>query len=114
MDSSGQLNEYTEKLLFDDVIQCLAIGRVKIGALRAPYLAVGFSSNMVRVFSLQPNDCLKQICIQALPETPSSLCLCNVGTKITPNKHEKSNKKSAALNDAFEFNEVNLFIGTIF
>lgn len=75
LDAAGQLNEYTDRVTFESDITCLAIGTVPEGRQRARFLAVGLADNTVRLLSLDPEDCLQSLGMQALPASPSALCL---------------------------------------
>ena len=72
---SGQLNEYTERKEMSSDVQCMALGTVPAGEQRSRFLAIGLSDNTVRVISLDPQDCLQPLSMQALPATPESLCI---------------------------------------
>lgn len=56
-------------------MQCMALGTVPAGEQRSRFLAIGLSDNTVRVISLDPQDCLQPLSMQALPATPESLCI---------------------------------------
>ena len=56
-------------------VQCMALGTVPTGEQRSRFLAIGLSDNTVRVISLDPQDCLQPLSMQALPATPESLCI---------------------------------------
>ena len=53
----------------------MALGTVPAGEQRSRFLAIGLSDNTVRVISLDPQDCLQPLSMQALPATPESLCI---------------------------------------
>jgi len=72
---SGQLNEYTERKEMSSDVQCMALGTVPAGEQRSRFLAIGLSDNTVRVISLDPQDCLQPLSMQALPAMPESLCI---------------------------------------
>ncbi|MEN2497921.1 MAG: Splicing factor 3B subunit 3, partial [Marteilia pararefringens] len=110
IDAAGQLQEYTDKLQLNDLILCMSIGKVKVGDLRSPYLAIGLSSNVVRIFSLNTKDCLQQLCLQALPDSPNSLLLSNIGLSVEENA-TKGNSTSQKTQQSATFSELNLFIG---
>ncbi|KAB7499912.1 Splicing factor 3B subunit 3, partial [Armadillidium nasatum] len=81
MDPTGQLNEYTERKEMKSDVICMGIGRVTPGEQRSRFLAVGLSDNTVRVISLDPNDCLTVLGMQALPALPESLAIIEMGTQ---------------------------------
>ena len=79
MDATGQLNEYTERKEMASEVICMGLARVPAGEQRSRFLAVGLVDNTVRVMSLDPADCLSPLSMQALPDTPESLCLVEMG-----------------------------------
>jgi len=79
MDPTGQLNEYTERKEMTSEVVCMALANVPSGEQRSRFLAVGLADNTVRVISLDPNDCLTPLSMQALPATPESLCIVEMG-----------------------------------
>lgn len=79
MDPTGQLNEYTERKEMKSDVICMGVGRVPAGEQRSRFLAVGLSDNTVRIISLDPNDCLTLLGMQALPALPESLCIIEMG-----------------------------------
>lgn len=74
MTPQGNLVETERKELGGDV-SSLSIGDVPEGSLRNRYLAVGSYDKTVRVLSLDPEDNMKSLNMQALTETPESLLL---------------------------------------
>ncbi|CAF2309153.1 unnamed protein product [Rotaria sp. Silwood2] len=80
MDATGQLNEYTERKEMPGDIICMALGSVPEGEQRSRFLAVGLSDRTVRIISLDPQDCLNRLSMQALPEAPESLCIVEMKT----------------------------------
>lgn len=79
MDPSGQLNEYTERKDMSTDVVCMALASVPSGEQRCRFLAVGLADNTVRIISLDPNDCLTPLSMQALPDSPESLCIAEMG-----------------------------------
>ena len=75
MDSTGQLNEYTDRKDMNCDVICMGLGAVPLGEQRTRFLAVGLADNTVRIISLDPQDCLTPLSMQALPATPESLCV---------------------------------------
>lgn len=63
-----------------DVV-CMALASVPSGEQRSRFLAVGLADNTVRVISLDPNDCLTPLSLQALPDAAESLCIAEMGGK---------------------------------
>eukprot|EP00771_Trimastix_marina_P003755 gnl/Trimastix_PCT/513.p1 GENE.gnl/Trimastix_PCT/513~~gnl/Trimastix_PCT/513.p1 ORF type:complete len:1198 (+),score=474.09 gnl/Trimastix_PCT/513:94-3687(+) len=74
LDVSGQLVEIDKKDLGAEVA-CLEIGPVPPGRQRSRFLAIGGFDNTVRVLSLDPEDCLQMLSLQALQSQPESLCI---------------------------------------
>lgn len=60
-------------------VLCMALGSVPAGEQRYLFLAVGLSDNTVRIISLDPTECLSPRSMQALPSSPESLCLVEMG-----------------------------------
>lgn len=75
MDTSGQLNEYTERKDMNTDVICMALASVPVGELRTRFLAVGLSDDTVRIISLDPKDCLSPLASQGLPSPAESLCI---------------------------------------
>ncbi|XP_037069404.1 splicing factor 3B subunit 3-like [Pollicipes pollicipes] len=79
MDTTGQLNEYTDRRTMSSDVVCMALGSVPQGEQRSRFLAVGLTDNTVRIISLDPSDCLAPLSMQALPAAPESLCVVEMG-----------------------------------
>ncbi len=75
MDTTGQLNEYTERRDMNADVVCMALASVPVGELRTRFLAVGLSDDTVRIISLDPKDCLMPLASQSLPSPAESLCI---------------------------------------
>lgn len=60
---------------FGSSITALALPAIEEGRLRAPYVAVADSNNVVRILSLQENQLFSQLSIQALRTHASSLSI---------------------------------------
>ncbi|KAI9090485.1 CPSF A subunit region-domain-containing protein [Phlyctochytrium arcticum] len=75
LDQSGQLNEYQERKEMAGAITSLSIGPIPDGRQRSPFLAVGCDDNTVRVLSLDPDNCLQSLGMQAVSYTPVSLAM---------------------------------------
>ena len=73
MDPSGQLNEFTERMEMESEVTSMAVAAVPPGLQRSRFLGVGCADNTVRMVSLDPQDCLQPLSMQALPATPESL-----------------------------------------
>ena len=73
---SGMLNE-VESRFFETEISCLDIGEVPEGRQRCRFLAVGYADKTVKIMSLDPEQCLSRISMQALPAQPDSVSLIN-------------------------------------
>lgn len=80
MDVTGQLNEYTERKEMPGDILCMALGTIPEGEQRSRFLAVGLSDSTVRILSLDPQNCLERLSMQALPAIAESLCIVKMNT----------------------------------
>jgi len=74
LDTMGQLTDVDKKFLGREVA-CLEIAPIPYGRQRSRFLAVGDWENNVRIFSLDPDDCLQSLSLQNLPTHPESLSL---------------------------------------
>ncbi|KAF0988259.1 hypothetical protein HZS_5237, partial [Henneguya salminicola] len=75
LDENGQLNEYSERREMPSGVLSLALGPIPPGQMRSRFLAVTLADQTVRMVSLDPNDCLQPLSMQALPATAESLCI---------------------------------------
>ncbi|BFZ54154.1 pre-mRNA-splicing factor rse1 [Savitreella phatthalungensis] len=75
LDADEQLNEYEERKDVGGNVTALAIGAVPEGLLRNPYLAVACDDSTVRVLSLDPDNTLESLSLQALTAPASSLLM---------------------------------------
>jgi len=82
LDALGQLLEVDKKFMGREVA-CLDVGQIPEGRQRARFLAVGDWDNTVRILSLDPEDCLQSLSIQALPTHPESLCISEMTDAVT-------------------------------
>uniref|UniRef100_A0A1B6GN54 Uncharacterized protein n=3 Tax=Cuerna arida TaxID=1464854 RepID=A0A1B6GN54_9HEMI len=79
MDATGELKEYdTHKEMASDVV-CMALGNAPSGEQMSRFLAVGLADNTVRIISLDPDDGLSPLSMQALPAAAESLCIVEMG-----------------------------------
>ncbi|KAJ7117934.1 CPSF A subunit region-domain-containing protein [Mycena crocata] len=78
LDLDGQLNEYQEHKATGTRILTVGLAEVPEGRQRTPYLAVGCEDQTVRIFSLDPEQTLANLSIQALISPPSSICIIEV------------------------------------
>uniref|UniRef100_A0A914WK62 Splicing factor 3b subunit 3 n=1 Tax=Plectus sambesii TaxID=2011161 RepID=A0A914WK62_9BILA len=79
LDATGQLNEYTERKELSSEVVCMGLSEVPQGELRARFLAVGLADRTVRIISLDPQDCLAPLSMQALPADSESLAIVEMG-----------------------------------
>lgn len=77
MDGAGQLMEVEKQEMPGDVA-CLDIAPVPEGRQRSRFLAVGSYDNNIRILSLDPDDCMQGLSIQAVSSPPESLLLLEV------------------------------------
>ena len=75
LDETGLLSEHQERKTLSSEIVSLSIGKIQEGRQRSRYLAVGSTDATVRMFSLDPQDCLQPLSMQALSSKPTSLLL---------------------------------------
>ncbi|GAA5996109.1 U2 snRNP complex subunit RSE1 [Rhodotorula paludigena] len=78
LDMDGQLNEFQERRAMGAEILALSIAEVPEGRQRTPYLAVGCADNTVRVISLDPENTLDSLSLQALTAAPSSIVMAEI------------------------------------
>lgn len=79
LDVTGQLIEVEQKEMSGDVA-CLDIAPVPEGRQRSRFLAVGSFDSTIRILSLDPDDCMQILSVQALTSPPESLLLLDVQT----------------------------------
>ncbi|KAJ7819941.1 CPSF A subunit region-domain-containing protein [Mycena olivaceomarginata] len=87
LDNDGQLNEYQDRKAMGSSILALGIGAVEEGRQRYPYLSVGCEDQTVRIFSLDPENTLESISLQALTSPPSSICMVEISGISNQNTH---------------------------
>ncbi|ETN79205.1 splicing factor 3B subunit 3 family protein [Necator americanus] len=75
LDPTGQLNEFTERTSWPHEVLCMSLSEIPEGELRSRFLTVGIADSTVRVISLDPQDTLSPLSMQALPSPPESLLL---------------------------------------
>uniref|UniRef100_A0A0M3HRW1 Splicing factor 3B subunit 3 n=1 Tax=Ascaris lumbricoides TaxID=6252 RepID=A0A0M3HRW1_ASCLU len=73
LDVTGQLNEYTERRELPADVLCMSLSEIPEGELRSRFLTVGLADKTVRIISLDPQDCLAPLSMQALPSEPESI-----------------------------------------
>ncbi|KAG6550838.1 hypothetical protein Mapa_007634 [Marchantia paleacea] len=77
MDMTGQLMEIEKREMSGDVA-CLDIAPVPEGRQRSRFLAVGSYDSTIRILSLDPDDCMQILSMQAVSSPPESLLLLEV------------------------------------
>ncbi|KAJ3217625.1 Splicing factor 3B subunit 3 [Dinochytrium kinnereticum] len=75
LDAGGQLNEYQERKEMGAPITALSLGNLPEGRQRSKFLAVGCMDNTVRIVSLDPENCLGSLAVQAVSAPPESLAI---------------------------------------
>jgi splicing factor 3B subunit 3 len=75
LDSAGNLNEYQERKQMTSKILAIVISPIPQGRQRGRYLAISCEDNTVRIFSLDPNNCLEQVSMQGLSSPAESLVI---------------------------------------
>ncbi|BGP30004.1 pre-mRNA-splicing factor rse1 [Rhodotorula toruloides] len=78
LDMDGQLNEFQERKPMGAEILALSIAEVPEGRQRTPYLAVGCADSTVRIISLDPENTLDSLSLQALTAPPSSIVMAEI------------------------------------
>eukprot|EP00736_Rhodelphis_marinus_P009852 Rmarinus@m.3227 len=78
LDSNGNLSEVEKKELGGEVA-CLALGPIPQRRVRSRYLAVADYNQTVKIFSLDPSDCMQVLSMQALADVAESACLSHLG-----------------------------------
>ena len=79
LDRTGQLMDSDKRDMGSDVTS-LALPPVPKGALRSKFAAVGLFDNTVRLLSLDPDEQLKQVTMQAAASVPNALILLPMST----------------------------------
>jgi len=78
LDLDGQLNEYQDRKAMGSTVLALSIAEVPEGRQRTPFLAVGCEDQTVRIVSLDPDNTLETISLQALTAPPSAICIADM------------------------------------
>ncbi|KAF9586806.1 hypothetical protein IFM89_039968 [Coptis chinensis] len=81
MDMTGLLIEVERHGMLGNVA-CLDIAPVPEGRQRSCFLAVGSHDNTIRIFSLDPDDCMKILSVQSVSSPPESLLLLDVHASV--------------------------------
>ncbi|CED84295.1 pre-mrna-splicing factor rse1 [Phaffia rhodozyma] len=71
----GSLNEYQDKKQLPAGVVCMSMGEVPTGRQRSLFLAVGCENQTVHIISLDPENTLSTLSLQALTAIPSSICI---------------------------------------
>ena len=74
LDAQGTLAEMEKKEIGHDV-SCLELGSVPDGRQRSRFLAVGGWDNTIRIVSLDPDDCMQDLAVLALPALAESAAI---------------------------------------
>uniref|UniRef100_A0A1I7WTA3 MMS1_N domain-containing protein n=1 Tax=Heterorhabditis bacteriophora TaxID=37862 RepID=A0A1I7WTA3_HETBA len=61
LDTTGQLNEFTERKSLPSEVLCMSLSEIPEGELRSRFLTVGVADSTVRVISLDPQDTLSPL-----------------------------------------------------
>ncbi|KAJ3362319.1 Splicing factor 3B subunit 3 [Kappamyces sp. JEL0680] len=75
LDNAGNLNEFQDRVEMSGSVVSLAMSPIPSGRQRARYLAIGCDDNTVRVLSLDPQNCLETVSMQALGAPADSLAI---------------------------------------
>jgi len=85
MDNEGQLNEFEDRKETSANVLSLSVGEIPYGRVRSAFLAVGCDDLTVRIISLEPENPLDNLSIQALSAAPSSLRIMSMFDSSGPN-----------------------------
>lgn len=94
LDTMGQLMDVDKKFLGYEVA-CLDIASIPEGRQKTRFLAVGDWENTVRIFSLDSEDCLQSLSVQAVPTHPDSLAIIQMQNSTTSNPSTGSSASNA-------------------
>ncbi|KZT22240.1 hypothetical protein NEOLEDRAFT_1181118 [Neolentinus lepideus HHB14362 ss-1] len=78
LDLEGQLNEFQDRKAMGSTVLALSVGEVPEGRQRTPFLAVGCEDQTVRIISLDPENTLETLSLQALTAPPSAICIADI------------------------------------
>ncbi|KAI9294366.1 hypothetical protein K502DRAFT_365900 [Neoconidiobolus thromboides FSU 785] len=81
IDNSGLLSELNERMVMSSQITAMCLGDIKKDRKRFPYAMVGCADHTVRTISLDPNTPMQALSMQALADTPLSLCAIEMSSK---------------------------------
>ncbi|KAK7203682.1 CPSF A subunit region-domain-containing protein [Myxozyma melibiosi] len=73
LDDEGQLNEYQDRQQMGAAVTSISLGDVPEGKVRNSFLAVGCEDSTVRIISLDPENTLESMSVQALTAAPTAL-----------------------------------------
>jgi splicing factor 3B subunit 3 len=79
LDQTGQLLESEKKDMAGEV-SSVCIAPLPEGKLRSKFLAVGGYDATIRILSLDPQDCLSPLAVQAVAAVPSSMLFVSIST----------------------------------
>ncbi|KAJ1955237.1 pre-mRNA-splicing factor rse1 [Dipsacomyces acuminosporus] len=71
----GVLREFDDRVSVGSDSTCLALSPIPEGRLLASFLAVGCEDQTVRVYSLDPKNCLESLSMQAIADTALSVAI---------------------------------------
>ncbi|KAK9453837.1 CPSF A subunit region-domain-containing protein [Dipodascopsis uninucleata] len=86
LDDEGQLNEYQDRKEMNANVTSLSVGEVPEGKVRNSFLAVGCDDSTVRIISLDPENMLDSLSVQALTAPPTALLIMSMPDSVYPER----------------------------
>ncbi|KAK9367552.1 CPSF A subunit region-domain-containing protein [Lipomyces kononenkoae] len=83
LDDEGQLNEYQDRKEMGASVTSLSVGDVPEGRVRCSFLAVGCDDSTVHIISLDPENTLESLSVQALTASPTALRILSMPDSIS-------------------------------
>jgi splicing factor 3B subunit 3 len=83
IDMTGQLVELQERKPIPGGPACLSLGEVPEGRVRSSFLAIGCADSTVRILSLDLDNTLETLSVQALTSPPSDIRIMHMGSPPT-------------------------------
>ncbi|KAK9470022.1 CPSF A subunit region-domain-containing protein [Dipodascopsis tothii] len=83
LDDDGQLNEYQDRKEMTGSVTALSVGDLPEGKVRNSFLAVGCDDSTVRIISLDPENTLESLSVQALTAPSTALRMLAMPDSVT-------------------------------
>ncbi|KAK9461840.1 CPSF A subunit region-domain-containing protein [Lipomyces oligophaga] len=97
LDEDGQLNEYQYKQEMGSSVTAMSVGEVPEGKMRNAFLAVGCEDSTVRLVSLDPDNTLESMSVQALTAPPSALSIMTMPDYVYAGSMQSSSEPTRTL-----------------